>query len=149
MLGNFTSGDGSLVDAGGALQNAAVQSHALSRPDPHPAAHSYGLGVPLGSFAFLIEDRGLFRSQAQQFADGPARPVQGSFLQHFSQGKKHHDRGRLGPVADEQGACGRAGHEGVHVQISVLQGDPAVFVRSESTQQNGRQGETQNQPVRP
>ena len=69
-------------------------------------------------------------------------PGEGGRFQVFGDGEKHHDHGRLGILAEGNGAGGGDAHQGVDVEVTILERDEALLVNGQAADSHGhrRQG---------
>ena len=141
------AGDRRLVDAGAAAGHLAVECDAFAGLHAHGGFQFHLLGRQFLPFA-ADQHGGLFRSQLQQAADGVARAIQGLRLDQLGDGEQHADHRRFRPLADEHGAGHGDTHQGVDVQVTVLQCDPALAVGRQAGAEDGQQGEAGDHPVR-
>jgi hypothetical protein len=56
--------------------------------------------------------------------------------------EQEHDHGRFGPLPDQDRAGHRDGHQRIHVQVAVLERDPALLVGGPATGGDRHQRET-------
>jgi hypothetical protein len=87
--------------------------------------------------------------ERQQAADGIARAVHGARFDQLGDGVQRHDHGRLGPLADDEGARDGHRHQRVDVQAAVPQGGQALAEGAESGQCDGCGSDRQAHPLRP
>jgi hypothetical protein len=82
-----------------------------------------------------------------QAADGIAGPVKRLGLDQFSDGEQKHHHRRFRPLADQYGASDGDAHQRIDIEVEVPEGDPALFIGTEATAENGYQGNDSDDPV--
>ena len=107
--------DRRLVDRGTALDDAAVDGHALAGPDEHAVADPQFGRIDVGH-AVPVEPMGHRGRQFHQRADGAPGAIQAVRLDPQRQGEKEHGRGGLEGLADGHRPDGGDAHQDVHVQ---------------------------------
>ena len=146
--GQTLARDGRLVHRGSALLHLAIQRDALARPDPHQGSHRHlpgrhGLPAAIGLLC-----RGRVGRQTHQALDGVAGTVQRACLDHLRECEQHHHHRRFGPLPDQQAPRDRNAHQGVDVERPGPDGDPALPVRAQATEQHGPHRKHGRQPFR-
>ena len=131
-----------------ALQNLAVQRHAVARRHAHDGARQH-LGHGFFDVAAVgLAHHGLFGRNAHQIADRIARAVHGELFDRFGNLKERHHHGGFGPGADQHAPHHRDAHERVHVEVAVPKRGETASEGGETGQGDGDQGEDDRRPRR-
>ena len=93
-----------------------------------------------------LAHRGLFRGHLHQAADGVARPVQGLGLNQLGHGEQEHHHRRFRPLANQDRARHRDAHQGIDIEVEVLQGNPALLVGGKAAAENRHQRHQRDYP---
>ena len=93
------------------------------------------LGAHLAPCAVSLLYRGLFRGQVEQATDSVTSAIQRFGFDYLGQREQYHHHCRFGPVADQHGTRDRNRHEGVNVEITVLERNPPLLVGGEATRE--------------
>jgi len=75
-----------------------------------------------------------------------AGALQRARLDHLGQGKQHHHHRRFRPLADRQRASDCDGHQGVDVQVTVAQRNPALAVSTGAANSDRQQRQSDYRP---
>ncbi len=119
--------DRCLVNGRTTGDHVAVQANPFARANPYPRTEGddfYVLRLPA---AIGLLHGGLFRGHLHQATDGVARPIEGFGFDQLGHGEQEHHHRRFRPLADQHGAGHGDAHQGIDVQIAVLQGDPTFL----------------------
>ena len=120
------SGNGGLVERGMAGIDAGVERHPGARAHADAGAdRNGGQGARLPAIGGL--HFGGFRGEGGERADRIARPLQGQRFDGLGQSEQKDHHRRFRPLADDDCADDRQGHQEVDVERPVLEGDPAFL----------------------
>ena len=140
-------GDRRLINRRAAADHLTIEADALARTHPHHRAQPDGLHVELLPTAIGLLHGSARRRQIHQPAYGVTCPIQRARLDQFGQGKQHHHHRCFRPLADQHRAGHGDTHQGIDIEVAVLQGDPALLVGVQPAHQNGGNGQQCHQPV--
>ena len=139
--------DRGLVDGRAAFQHLTIKGDALTWFDPDAGADGDLLGAHLAPCAVSLLYRGLFRGQVEQATDSVTSAIQRFGFDYLGQREQYHHHCRFGPVADQHGTRDRNRHEGVHIEITVLERNPPLLVGGEATREDRDKRQNDNRPV--
>ena len=140
-------GDRRLIDRRAAADHLAIETDALTGAHTHHRAQPDSLHVDLLPTAIGLLHGSARRRQIHQPANRIARPIQRTRLDQFGQGEQHHDHRRFRPLTDQHRAGHGDAHQGIDIEVAVLQGDPALLVGVQPAHQDGGNGQQCHQPV--
>ena len=136
-----------MVDGRAAFQHLTIQGDALTWLDPDAATDGNLLCTHLAPCAVSLLHRGLFRGQVEQATDGIAGAIQRLGFDHLGQREKHHHHCRLGPVPDQHGTRDGNRHQGVHVEITVLERNPTFLVGGQTAGEDRDERQNDDRPM--
>jgi len=142
------AGDRRLIDGRTAADHFTVQCDALTGFYPHPGAEFDAFNLLFDPVAVGLLHRGLFRGHLHQAADGVARAIQRARLNQFGHGKQEHHHRRFRPLPDQHRTGHRDAHQRIDVEVTVLQGDPALFIGGQAAAENRHQRNDRHHPGR-